>query len=140
MKKKYIFIIILIVIAFLIYNGGCEFSTAKVSDAKVCTIMNSDLCDQDNIVLTGNPAEIYASCKLKNAPADTKIKFTWYYFGQTKTEITNVILDSADKGTELNLHSSLSRPTNGWPTGKYEVEIQIMVDSTDPLIKSFEIQ
>ncbi len=139
-KRHYLLIFIVALIAIIVYTGGCEFSTAKVTDAKICTSMNGNICDSDNSVITSNPAEIYASCKLKNAPESTDIQFTWYYYGQTKFEIDNVTLNSGTNGSDLDVHSSLSRPNNGWPAGDYEVVIQVMVEGKDPLVKTFEIR
>lgn len=139
-KKYYVLIIIAAFIGLIIYTGGCEFSSAKLSDAQICTSMNGNVCSSDNSVITGNPSEIYASCKLKYAPENVDIKFTWFYYGQTKFEIDHVILNSGTEGTNLDVYTSLSRPNNGWPSGTYEVEMQLMIDGKKPLIKTFEIQ
>lgn len=139
-KRYYVLIIILGLLFYLVYTGGCEFSTASISDVKVCTSMNGNICSNDNDVISGNPAAIYVSCKLKYAPEATDVKFTWYYYGQTKFQIAEVSMNSGSKGSNLDLHSNLSRPNNGWPSGDYEVVIQIMVEGKDPIVKKFTIQ
>ena len=75
-------------------DGGscqCNMSTAKVSDAKVCTSLTGNLCDQDFTVISSSANEIYVSCQMKYAVADTKVKFSWMYYGDTKIEIDNVV-------------------------------------------------
>lgn len=139
-KKHYALIINVAIIAILFFTSGCEYSSATISDAKVCTSLNGNICNSDDVIISGNPAILYASCALKYAPENTEIKFSWYYYGQTKIEIDNVILNSGANGTDLDVFSSLSRPNNGWPSGDYEVVIQLMIQGKDPLVKQFRIQ
>ncbi|MDA3905466.1 MAG: hypothetical protein PF484_05260 [Bacteroidales bacterium] len=139
-KKHYVLIFIVAFIALIVYTGGCEFSSASISDGKICTSMNGSACSSDNSVITGNPSEIYASCELKYAPESTDIKFIWYYYGQSKIEIDQVTLNSGTNGSNVEVHSSLSRPNNGWPAGDYEVVIQLMIEGKDPIVKSFEVR
>lgn len=141
MKKRYFFLLAIIgIIIFLVYTGGCEFSTASISDVKICKSINQNQCNSDNPIITGNPSEIFVSCKLKYAPEATDINFKWFYFGQTKFEIGDVTLNSGSDGSALDMQTSFSRPNNGWPKGNYEVVIQIMVDGKDAVVKQFQIQ
>lgn len=146
MKKPIIISILLIAAIFFILGGmgeggcQCNVSTAKISDAKVCTALSGNLCSQDFPVIPSSANEIFASCMMKYSVADTKVKFSWMYYGDTKFEIDNVILDTGDNSGNLELHSSLSRPTNGWPKGVYEVIIQIQTDNAKPLVKQFSIE
>jgi hypothetical protein len=142
MKKVIISLIVLIGLIVIFSKGGCEFnvSTAKVADAKICTSLSGDLCNNDNPVISPNTREIYASCLLKNATENTKVKFSWVYYGNTKIDIDNVTLNSGNKIGNLNLHSSLSRPTKGWPKGEYEVVIQVQTDNAEPVTKQFSIK
>ncbi|HBL75702.1 MAG: hypothetical protein A2W90_17480 [Bacteroidetes bacterium GWF2_42_66] len=146
MRKPIIISVIVIVAIFFILGGsfgegGCQFniSTAKLSDAKICTSLTGNLCDQDNLVLPASTPMIYVTCMLKYAAANTKVKFSWMYYGDTKFEIDNVVLDTGDKVSDLELHSNLPCPDGGWPTGVYEVVIQIQTDNAKPLIKQFNI-
>ena len=146
MTKPIIISVILIVAIFFIVGvsfeeGGCQcsVSTAKLSDAKVCTSLTGNLCDQDNLVLPASTPMIYVTCMLKYASANTKVKFSWMYYGDTKFEIDNAVLDTGDNIGNLELHSNLSRPDNGWPTGVYEVIIQVQTDNAKPLVKQFNI-
>ena len=147
MKKPIIISVILIIAIFFILGGSlgeggtcqCSISTAKISDAKVCTSLTGNLCDQDFPVISSSVNEIFASCILKYAVAETKVKFSWMYYGDTKFEINHVVLDTGDKTGNLELYSNLSRPNNGWPKGVYEVVIQVQTDNAKPLVKQFEV-
>lgn len=148
MKKLIIISVILIIGIFFILGGTqgdggscqCNVSTAKVSEVKVCTSLTGNLCNQDFPVISSSANEIYASCLLKYAVADTKVKFSWVYYGDTKFEIDHVVLDTGDKAGTLELHSSLSRPRKGWPKGVYEVVIQVQTDNAKPVVKQFTIE
>ncbi len=129
-----------ITLLYALNSCECSVSTARVTDAKVCTQLDGNLCTQDNETLPASAREIYASCTLKNAPENTDVKFTWYYYGDTKFEIDNVILSSGENFGNLDMYSSLSRPNNGWPRGVYEVTIEVVTDNAKPVVKQFNIQ
>lgn len=124
----------------MIFVESCSISTAKLVDPKVCTSLDGDLCQQDNPVISSNASQLFASCEIKNAPMETEVKFTWLYYGETKIKIDEITFNTEDKGTNLNLHSSLSRPYNGWPKGVYEIEMLILVEGKKPVIKQFTIE
>lgn len=124
----------------MLTSCNLEFTTANVADVKVCEELNGNLCNSDHAVLSTAANEISASCKLKNAPSDTRITFTWKYLEGSPIIIDEVTLDSGDKGSNLDLNSTLSRPNNGWPAGKYAVEIRIGENDKSPEIKTFEIR
>lgn len=119
---------------------GCEVSTARLTDAKVCTTLTDNLCAEDMPVISADAAELVASCKLKNAPPETEVTFTWIYYGENKIEIDAVTLNSGNEGSSMDLHSTLSRPHNGWPAGVYEVAMKILSGDKEPVIKQFSIQ
>lgn len=147
MKKKMIISATLVIAILFIFGGGqgdggscqCNVSTAKVSELKVCTSLSGKLCSQDLPVLSSAADEIYASCLLKYAVADTKVQFSWLYYGDTKFEIDHVVLNTGDNAGNLELHSSLSRPVKGWPKGVYEVVVQVQTDNAKPVVKQFTI-
>lgn len=120
--------------------ASCEFevSTARINDIKVCTNLAGELCDQDLPVFHPNDPQIIVSCKLSNAPSDTEITFVWKYIEGDELVIDQVILNSSDYGTDVDMHSRLSKPNNGWPMGKYQVEILLGNDA--PLVKTFKVQ
>jgi len=138
MKK----ISLILPVIMMLITASCEFdfSTANISDVRVCTSMSGNLCGNDNSTLSISTQNIFVSCKLKNAPPDTKVKFTWKYVEGEPLVIDEVVLNSEDRGTNLDLHSSLSRPYNGWPKGKYAVEIRIGGNDDTPEVKNFQIR
>jgi hypothetical protein len=139
MKKLISFALMIPAIIFL-SSCDCSVSTAKIADVKVCTSLTGNHCDQDNTVITDNPEAIYASCLLKYAVANTQVKFTWYYYGQTKFEIDSVTLNTGEKSGNIELSSNLSRPNNGWPKGVYDVVIEVLIDNGKPVTKQFTVQ
>ncbi len=136
--KKILFFVALAGVFFVLER--CSFSTANLVEPKVCTSLSEDLCSQDNPIISADANQLFASCKIKNAPPETKVKYTWLYYGETKIKIDEITFDTEDKGTNLNLHSSLSRPYNGWPKGVYEVEMQILEGDKKPIVKQFTIE
>ncbi|MDX9881756.1 MAG: hypothetical protein RBS73_06790 [Prolixibacteraceae bacterium] len=146
MRKPILISVFVIAAVFFILGGNlgeggcqCNVSTAKLSDAKVCTSLTGNLCDQDHLDIPVSTPVIYASCLLKYAPSGTKVKFSWMYYGDTKLEIGSVVLNSGDNGSTVELYSNLSCPDNGWPAGVYEVIIQVQTDNAMPLVKQFNI-
>ena len=140
MKKSLIINSLAIIsLLFVVYGCECSFSTARLIDAKVCTSLDGNLCNQDKTNIEATSPAIFASCVLKNAPQNTEVKFTWYYYGDTKFEIDSVVLSSGDNIGSIEMYSSLSIPYNGWPTGVYEVEISIVNDTAEPVVKQFNI-
>ncbi len=131
------------IITMFILLNSCEFSvtTANVENVKMCKTLDGELCDNSLSVFTPEDNYIYISCNLNNAPDNTVVTFLWKYMDQEEPIIIDeVSLSSSDMGTNLNLSSNLSRPYNGWPTGKYEVEIIIEESQRKPLIQKFEVR
>ncbi len=123
------------------FATGCdfEFSTANVSDIQICDQLQGALCGADNPSLSINTPQICVSCKLKNAPPDTQVTFVWKYMEGESVVIDEVVMNTANKGMNLDLHSTLSRPYNGWPKGKYAVEISVGTSTENPEIKRFTV-
>ncbi|MEA4868797.1 hypothetical protein SDC9_123702 [bioreactor metagenome] len=138
--KKLLLSFVAVTFLFAITGCECSVSTANITDAKVCTTLDGNLCSQDNTTLPTSSEVIYASCVLKNAPENTIIKFTWSYLGDTTIEIDSVELSSGDNIGNIDMFSSLSRPNNGWPAGLYQVSMEIVGENGKPVVKQFNIQ
>jgi hypothetical protein len=138
MKK--IFFVFVVISGFLFQKCEYSYSTATIDDVKMCTKVNDNQCASDNPNFRANTPEIFVSCRLKNAPQETQVKFTWYFLGIKKIKIDAVTLSSGNNNGTLNLQSSLTKPTNGWPSGKYEVEISLPGIEKSPVTKKFYIQ
>ena len=137
MKKM---IPILAFLSAIIVFSSCNFSTANISDVKMCTSIADNQCSADKPVFSTNTAEIFVSCHLNNAPNDTDVEFAWFYLGQERIPIDAVVLNSGEIIGNLKLNSSLSRPNNGWPEGDYEIVITILGTEKEPVIKSFWVK
>ncbi|MBN1182965.1 MAG: hypothetical protein JXB49_11800 [Bacteroidales bacterium] len=136
MKKVMILSGILVGLMFVFQQ--CNVSTANIADVKMCESPNGYLCSEDNTVFSTSSPEIHVSCVLKNATEGSKITFTWYYQGEEK-----ILIDEASfvaKDVTSDVHSSLSIPDAGWPTGNYEVVISLDTDNSKPITKSFSVQ
>lgn len=138
--KKFILSFAAITMMFAINGCECSVSTATITDAKVCTTLEGNLCNQDNTTLPSSAQVIYASCVLKNAPENTIVKFTWSYLGEKTIEIDSVELSTGDKIGNVDMNSSLSVPNNGWPTGLYQITMELVGVSGKPVVKQFNIQ
>ena len=137
MKKN---IIIFVFFGAIAIFNSCNFSTANISDVKMCTSITDNQCSTDKPVFNTNTPEIFVSCHLNNAPNDTEVEFAWFYLEQDRIPIDAVVLNSGDNIGTLNLNSSLSRPNNGWPTGDYEIIITILDTEKEPMVKQFWVQ
>lgn len=139
--KTLSFLILIVSSILMMARCECSVSTAKLTDAKICTALNGTQCSSDNPQISGQPEMIYASCILKHAPTDTKVKFTWFYYGETKIEVASVVLNTGERSGNIELYSNFSRPERGWPNGVYEVLIEVQeVDNSKPLTKQFTVQ
>jgi hypothetical protein len=141
MKKffKYLF---LIIIAFIIIAivFDLDLNSAHIENVIVCTELAGEDCGNDQTFFQTNSPQIVVSCKLKNPPTETKVEFTWNYLSNGLTKIDAVVLNSGDHIGTVNMHSSLSRPNNGWPVGDYEVIIRILDTEKEPISKKFFVK
>lgn len=104
---------------------GCESSlnlgTTDLREPAMSTAVDSD---------TGKPLDkatlfpadvktLYATIRIKSAPADTAVKAVFYYLEGTRQQIAEDTV-SAEGGEYLSF--SMNPPETGWPVGRYEVE------------------
>jgi len=105
-------------------EAQCSVSTAGLSEAAMATGVDPETKAPTQVVTSFSPeAElVYATVKLSSAPADTKVKVTFHYLEGDAREITD-----AEMTTEGTRHVmfTLTRPTNGWPAGKYETRFYL---------------
>ena len=139
MKKffKYLFLVIL---AIIVLSFFFDMNSAHIEEVKICTTLDANQCINDKPVFDVNTPEIFVSCKLENPPMDTDVEFSWFYLTDGRTEITSVVLNNREEIGNLDLHSSLSMPSNGWPVGDYEVIIRILDTEKEPDVKSFWVK
>ena len=93
MKKSFRIFSLLMVMSMLFASCEFEVSTARINDIKVCSNLSGELCDQDSPVFHTNDPQIVVSCKLNNAPSDTKVTFVWKYVEGDEIVIDQTVLN-----------------------------------------------
>lgn len=105
---------------------------ARAGDVKVeARMMASPGTGEETTTFTADAPKLYAAFKTEGAKTGDKIRGVW---------IADDVGDAAPKGTKIDEKSlnaegdtddgefSLSKPTNGWPVGKYHLEIYVNDD------------
>jgi hypothetical protein len=137
--KPILIILFFIMAMTIMLNLGCYFSTANLSDPKVCLDPGDGECSKDMAEISSNADMIYSTIKLNNAPEKTKITITWNYLEEDPPyEIDSLELYSKDNTSFVT--TNLSRPYTGWPKGKYEVIYELDSDNSEPVKKEFSIK
>lgn len=133
-NKRNLFLSLILVSTICIFNvfTACNVSTANLSDVKVCTSLNSGLCDSDAPSISGSSPMIYCLAKLNNAPSGTKVTFTWSHAGSE--------LGKADVETGSGTVSSHMSTNGSLEPGKYSVTVKIDSDNSKPVTKEFTIE
>ncbi len=134
-------LISLIFVAFICSSCDFNVTTASIEDIRTCTNLENGVCIDNIPIFETTDPTIYVSCDLTNAPNNTLVSFVWKYKdGDNPIDIDEIILNSSDKGNNIGLCSNLSRPYNGWPVGKYEIEISIIGYENSHHIVYFEVR
>ena len=124
MKKSTIIVLAILIAAAM---GACSFS---VSTASLKNLQMASQVDSNNKAVTVTDSfttdtpMIYATGNVNNAPEGTVIEALWVYLDSDPViDIDSVEMELDDSYVDFIF--SLSRPDNGWPTGKYEVKLSI---------------
>nr|HMR07045.1 hypothetical protein [Polyangiaceae bacterium] len=97
-----------------------------------CRVLVNELCVDRTDRFPDDEPEIRMSYRSDDVPkADSKYKVQWIAenVGPTKadkiiaTANTELTLDSAEPIEHVNLWSNIKKPKDGWPSGKYRVEV-----------------
>lgn len=118
-------------------EAQCSVSTASLSDATMASAVDPET-KMPVTAATTFPADsgnIYATAKVSNAPADTKVKVTFHYLEDGEQQITDAEVTAA--GTRYVMFT-LSPPTAGWPVGKYETRFYLNGEESTRV--SFSVQ
>ncbi|MFZ3171834.1 MAG: zinc ribbon domain-containing protein [Carboxydocellales bacterium] len=94
----------------------------QISNFTMSTGVKQDTFEPVNPTDTFTPKSpaIYCSAKLTDAPANSTVKFIFYYLEGGKMEIAPVEMKAG--GTRYTM-AYLTAPQKGWPLGKYEVVV-----------------
>jgi len=120
--------------------SACSFSvsTANLSNIKTGLKVKGSEVVKEVTVFSPDAPEIFVSASLNNAPDGTKLTFTWRYLEGKGQDIDSVTLVT-ENGQNI-AKSSLSKPTQGWPTGDYEVVLKLGTDNSKPIHKKFKVR
>ena len=134
-------------VLIFILASSCEVETTptKLSDVKICTRLEKGFCIESFVDIEPSASNIYVSCILENATDDSTVHFSWFYYEESgeRRLLNEVNIHPSELSTrpysEYLLSSNLSRALNYWPSGRYEIVINL--DAVEPMIisKQFEI-
>ena len=144
--RKMIFAALLaLVCCFASAAGAAETGTAslpenpQVADGYMSSAMKDGKPLDRLIAYTPESPAFYAVGKLLSAPANTKIRFSWFFVKENQ-HITDVELNTEDHGSDIFVYSTLNNGGNPWPKGAFRVEIFVN-DRTEPdQIIDFEVE
>lgn len=117
-------LILVLVIALIAGGGSCSITTAHLAEAAMASEVDPETRQAVRKTSQFRPdtSVIYATALLKNAPEGTLVTAEWYYVTE-KIDIAAVDIEATE--TNQYISFSLSRPTNGFPAGDYEVTLYI---------------
>jgi hypothetical protein len=110
----------------LILNALC-IAIARAGDVEVHAVMMTEPHGREISAYTADAPRLYAIFKTQGAKEGDNIRCAWF---------ADDVGDAAPKGTKIDETSislkgnmegefSLSKPTPGWPLGKYHIEIYV---------------
>ena len=102
------------------------FTSAQAGDVKVESIIAVDGDTQPATTFTSDVPKLYAFFRTKGTEKGGKLRGAWIAEDVGDAAPANTKIDEATiTCDEANFHGafSLSKPDNGWPVGKYKVEI-----------------
>jgi hypothetical protein len=134
---KKVIALIVMALAGGLFVQACAVSSASISDVKTCEELDGDSCGMDQPVISADTPVIYLSGMLNDAPSDTKLVITWRYLTDEQ-DIDAVTLTTEESGSGP-FSSSLQMPANGWPSGDYEVVLDLGTDTSESVHKEFSI-
>lgn len=115
-------------------TGTTGTSTVKVTDVSLGRAIAGDKSISDSTDKFRVNDTIYASVTTDGAAPSATLRARWTFEdGQTVDEATRTIAPSSRERTEFHI----SKP-NGWPAGKYKVEVFLNDQSAGT--KTFEVQ
>ena len=115
-------------------TGTTGTTTVKVTDVSLGRAVAGDKSISDSTDKFRATDTIYASVTTDGSAPSATLRARWTFEdGQTVDESTRTISPSARERTEFHI----SKP-NGWPAGKYKVEV--FLNDQSAATKNFEVQ
>ncbi|HSO10154.1 MAG TPA: hypothetical protein VLR45_09205 [Desulfoprunum sp.] len=118
--------LILVAAVVSLVLAGCEASfqltTAGLSEPAISTAvdLNTKAPLEVATIFPADTKTLYATVKVKNAPADTAVKAVFYYLEGSRQQIAEDTVKA--QGGSRYLGYAFNPPESGWPVGRYEVE------------------
>ncbi len=137
MKKTSLLAFVLLLLLSFTF-AGCSFTTAKFVDLETSSAIDEDYMPiaPTSTFYTTTPV-IYLTGSIEGATIDSIIQVDWYYVEGSSEEY---IADSLLTIDEINMYFyfSLSKPTNDWPIGDYEIRIYLDLDLVETVTFTIE--
>lgn len=128
----------LFVVAGIMSTNSVSITTARLKNAQMTTAMDSNGRPSDEVsAYSVNAPQLVTVAELRNAPANTKVKFVWRYI-TVDILIDEYIMDSGTSGANIYVFSNITND-KPWPVGKYRVEMYIEDRKTPDVIVDFEV-
>ncbi len=129
---------LLLAVLTIFTTGEFSFTAAALKNAHMTTAMDANGKPADRVLsYSPNASELVAVAELRNAPANTKVKFVWRYI-TGDILIKEYIMDSGDSGANVYVFSNLTND-KPWPEGKYRVDMYIEDRKTPDAAVDFEV-
>lgn len=128
--------VLLTLFVLVVCSGEVSYTSTKIENAQSASNIDENTYKPLDFISTFavDSPMIFVTATINNAPEDTVIKAVWIYnendyiIAQVELELTEV---------NQNVVFDLSKPIDGFPTGKYEVKLYID-DEYDKSVK-FEV-
>jgi hypothetical protein len=111
---------------------SCSVTKANLSDVKVCSSLNGNVCGNDASAFPPDVANIYCTANLNNASSKTKVIFEWKHEGES--------IGNTEVVAESGYVSSKFTPSEPLPPGKYSITVKIDVENSKPVTKDYKIE
>ena len=101
-------------------------SVARGGDVKVTAVMTTGLKDKSTSTFTSDTPRVLALFKTKGAQKGDKLRGVWIADDVGDAAPAKTVIDEATVTLEGDVEDgnfSCSKPTKGWPAGKYHVDI-----------------
>lgn len=117
--------LVLLLAVMTLALAGCEsplqLTTTGLSEPAISTAvdLNTKAPLEKATIFPSDTKTLYATVRVKNAPADTGVKVVFYYLEGNRQQIAE---DTVKVEGSRYLSYAFNPPENGWPVGRYEVE------------------
>jgi len=142
--KKFTAILCAVFVCFFITACSGESNTAvSVKNAHMTTSLDSQGKPADTVTTFSPSAQkLIVSAELKNAKANTMVKYVWTYVTTNEEIVTNKIsyAEAGDKNLQNYLALADFTTLSKWPEGDYKVEIFLNDDKTASAIVAFVVK